>query len=89
MPDQGPRMHLCCGADRLAWRRGLGARVGALGVQAKLKEMEARLKSKEATMQESDGVAAKVARDRHGNFVFQFDKQRWGATEPRRGSCVS
>ena len=44
--------------------------------QAKLKEMEARLKSKEATMYEADGVAAKVARDRQGNFVFQFDKNR-------------
>ncbi len=45
-------------------------------MQTKLKEMEARLKSKEATMYESDGVAAKVARDRQGNFVFQFDKDR-------------
>ena len=60
-----------------------------MGVQAKLKEMEARLKSKEATMQESDGVAAKVARDRHGNFVFQFDKQRWAATKLSRGSHLS
>ena len=79
----------CCGANRLARRRGPGARVGSLGVQAKLKEMEARLKSKEATMQESDGVAAKVARDRHGNFVFQFDKQRWGATKLSRDSHLS
>ena len=63
--------------------------MGSLGVQAKLKEMEARLKSKEATMQESDGVAAKVARDRHGNFVFQFDKQRWGAVKPSRCSDLS
>jgi hypothetical protein len=47
--------------------------------QAKLKEMEARLKSKEATMYEADGVAAKVARDRQGNFVFQFDKNRYAS----------
>lgn len=46
--------------------------------QAKLKEMEAKLKSKEATLYESDGVAAKVARDRQGNFVFQFDQDRYG-----------
>ena len=45
-------------------------------MQAKLKEMEAQLKSKEANMYDSDGVAAKVARDRQGNFVFQFDKDR-------------
>lgn len=47
--------------------------------QAKLKEMEAKLKSKEATMYEADGVAAKVARDRQGNFVFQFDKNRYAS----------
>ena len=41
--------------------------------------MEAKLKSKEAVIYESDGVAAKAARDRQGNFVFQFDKDRWAA----------
>ena len=47
--------------------------------QAKLAEMEAKLKSKEAVMYESDGVAAMAARDRQGNFLFQFDKDRWAA----------
>jgi hypothetical protein len=64
--------------------------------QAKLKEMEARLKSKEATMYEADGVAAKVARDCQGNFVFQFDRSRCAArlacfshaiAEVQRNSC--
>lgn len=50
-------------------------------MEAKLKEMEAKLKSKEATMYEADGVAAKVARDRQGNFVFQFDKNRSDSIE--------
>ena len=59
-----------CSASQEAW---LSA---AVIWQAKLKEMEAKLKSKEATMYEADGVAAKVARDRQGNFVFQFDKNR-------------
>jgi len=47
--------------------------------QAKLNEMEAKLKSKEAVIYESEGVAAKAARDRQGNFVFRFDKDRWAA----------
>lgn len=38
--------------------------------------MEARLKMKEASLFEAEGVAAVVARDRQGNFVFRFDEDR-------------